>query len=155
MAGYASFSFRDYDGRPSNFRIRTTAITAANYDAEAAKVAALETAIAGLQEADVPVARLQHGNETLDNQSASSTPKASRKCKALVRYEDDVTEEVYQTEVPCADLAHLDANNRGYFDLDDAGDVAAFVTAFEAITLSPEEGNAVTVLSIQHVARNI
>jgi hypothetical protein len=155
MAGYVALSFRDYKGDPSNFRLRTTTITAANFDAQATLVSNFETAVAGLQVADVPVGRLQHGNEEIDNQDKSSTPQASRKCKALVRYEDDTTKEVYQTAVPCADLSHLDADNRGYFDLDDGGDVAAFVTAFEALALSPEEGNSVTVLSIQHVARNL
>jgi hypothetical protein len=153
--GYMAASFRDYGGEPSTFRIRTAEVTAANFDAQATLVSNFMTAVEGLQEADVPVGRLQHGNETLDAQSESSTAKAQRETKALVRYEDDTTKKVYRIEIPCVDLAHLDADNRGFFELDDGGDVAAFVTAFEAIALAPQTGNTVTVLSIEHVARDL
>jgi hypothetical protein len=153
--GFATFAFRDYKGDPSSFRVRMAEVTAANFDAQATLVSNLETAIAAFQVADVPVARLQHGNETIDNQDKSSTPAASRKCKAMIRYEDDTTKEVYRTTIACADLSHLDADNRGYFDMDDGGDVAALVTAFEAAVISPEAGNSVTVLSIQHVGRDL
>lgn len=149
--GFAQYGFRDYNGEASGFRIRIAEITTA-IDAN---VAALQTAVNGVQ-AGTPVnSTFRQGNETLDNSPRADTAASQRELKWLVRYKDATTNDVYTVEIPCADTAHLDVNNRGFAELDDAGDVAAFVSAFEAVALAPNTGNATEVVSMQLVGRNI
>lgn len=149
----ANVSYNDYDSERSTVQFDGVTITAANFDAQYAALTSLIDAMAAIT-LGVKV-KQTFGNEyqILANDTPAADVNAQREHKWLVRYRDAVALKDYRMEIPCPDLTLLDANNRGYADLDDA-DIAAFVSAFEAYQRS-EGGNAVTVLSIQHVGRNI
>lgn len=77
---------------------------------------------------------------------------AQRENKWLVRATDDVNGKYVQFEIPCADLTLLSG---GTDVLDLSGtEAAAFVTAAEANILS-QDGNAISIESIQFVGRNL
>lgn len=78
---------------------------------------------------------------------------AQREHKWLLRYRDDVTNQVYTKEIPGADLSLLDSQAKGFMDTSSA-EWTALVAAFEQYVRSPD-GNAVTLMSAQHVGRNI
>lgn len=77
---------------------------------------------------------------------------AQRENKWLVRATDDVNGKMVSFEIPCADVSLLTA---GTDMLALAGtEAAAFVTAAEANILSVD-GNAISIVSIQFVGRNL
>jgi len=76
---------------------------------------------------------------------------AQRETKWLVTYRDTTTGKRYRLEVPGADL---DLSSDGKTLPIDAGAGLAWVTAFEALALTEDE-NAVEVIEIYHVGRNI
>lgn len=139
----------DYDAETTVFRVNSTTLSAANFDAQVALNVALGVAIVG-----VTVGALQkiaYGNEIL-SPAVCDEPLAQRENKWLIRYVDDVTGDAYHVELGTADLTLLDPDNRGYMKIDtDEG--LAFKSAFDGYALSPD-GNAVTMLSAQFVGRN-
>lgn len=145
-----SRSMTDYDAETTVFRVNTTPISAANFDAQLALQVALGNAINGITLGTLQ--KIVYGNE-ITSPGVCNDPLAQRENKWLIRYRDDVTGEPYRLELGTADLTKLDPNNRGFAQMGDGAEVDAFVTAFEAYALSPE-GNAVTVTSIQFVGRN-
>lgn len=77
---------------------------------------------------------------------------AQRENKWLVRYHD-ANGTKFSLEVPTADLSLLDAGTE-FLNLVDGGVIAAFVDAFEAVVVSPDDPTlATTVDSIQFVGR--
>ena len=79
-----------------------------------------------------------------------TNPEAQRENKWLVRYHDTAGA-LYSIEIPTAKLSLLDAGTE-FLDLTGT-EAAAFVTAFQAGAVSPTDGSAVTVDSIQFVGR--
>lgn len=82
----------------------------------------------------------------------ATSPYAQRENKYLCRYQDDVTAKFYQLEIPTADLNEL-ATNSDLVDLEGVAG-AAFKTAFED-AVQTDDGNAVTLISVQFVGRNL
>jgi len=150
--GYLSTSHTDYDSEHANHRVYTTVLTAANFDAQAALRAAYQSAV----EAIVLGIRWKYefGTMIVNNVNPSSDAAAQVELKWMVSFHDNVTFKRYRVELPCADTAQLDPNDRAHANIGDAGVVDAFVTAFEAYALS-EVGNAITVDEITLVGRPI
>jgi hypothetical protein len=150
--GFTSIPYADYNDEISNVRIYTTEIDATNFDTQVTSRIALMDAIAditlGLRMGVV------FGNDTKTALGPAADDEAQREKKWLVQYHDNVTLRRHTVEIPCADTAQLDPNDRGNANIGDAGVVDAFVSAFEAYALSPA-GNAVTVDEITLVGRNI
>jgi len=144
----------DYNGEASNVRVKSADLTAANIVATIAAGDALVTAIEGITLGLSSVKHYEAKRSPLSGSVRASSAASQREVKWLVRFHDSVTFERGTVELPCADTAKLDANNRGYAEIGDAGDVDAFVTAFEAFALGPG-GNAVVVDDIMLVGRNI
>lgn len=142
----------DYDGETSNFGFRVEPLTAANFDAQHA----LKVAFAAAVTAIVLGNKVSDSEANVDviGTTLPASQFAQREMKWLVRWHDSVNDKAYSTQLPTADLAVLDPNNRGYAEIGDAGVVDAFVTAFEAYALS-QDGNPVVVDSIQFVGRNL
>lgn len=142
--------FHDYDGEPSSVSFPAVDLTAANFDAQVAALAALRTALEGVC-VDLQTGHLIGNDYTVVTGSAAraSSPLAQRENKWLVRYHD--SSDSYTLSIPCADLTTLDPNNRGFMDLDGT-EGAAFVSAFEAYV--NQGGGSVTVDSVQFVGRN-
>jgi hypothetical protein len=72
----------------------------------------------------------------------------------LVQYHDSTTGRKYSVELPTADPAMIDPNDRAHAAIGDAGPVDAFITAFEAVVIS-RDGNAVVVDEITLVGRRV
>lgn len=149
--GKVTIKYNDYGGEGSTVQVNSTAITAANHDAQVAAMTSFIDAIAGIT-LGLKV-RQQYGNvdQILANDSHAANAFAQREGKWLVRYHD--ANNNWKLEIPCPDLSLLDVNNKGFLDL--AGtEGAAFVSAFEAFVKSPD-GLATTIDSVQHVGRNL
>lgn len=152
-SGINAVQINDYNSERSTVRVRSTTITAANHDAQYAAFISFYDAMMAITLGLRVGATFGNEFPIVDASTPASDVNAQRERKWLVRYTDGTAMKSYKMEIPCADLTYLDANNREYADLTDT-DVAAFVTAFEAFVLS-QDGNAVTVDSIQHVGRNL
>lgn len=77
-----------------------------------------------------------------------------REQKWLVRYEDSTTKKIYRNEIPTADFANATFTAGTDFLVLTSGDGATLVSALEALVASPV-GNAIEVISIEAVGRNI
>lgn len=150
--GQLTVRYNDYDAERSTVSLRSTLLTAGNFDAQNTAAISLRDAIAAIA-LGLRVS-FDHANryETVAPGTQASDADAQRETKWLVRYQD--ADGIYRVEIPCPDRSVLDPNNRGYANIGDGGPVDAFVSAFEAFVLGPS-GGAVTVLDIKHVGRNI
>lgn len=150
--GFLSVSYADYDNEMANLRLHVAPITAANHDAQVALHAALRLAIAGISNG--VLVKDSYGNEQKVNFGPASAPATQRELKYLVQYHDGVTLQRLSAEVPCADTATLDPNDRAHAQIGDSGVVDAFVDAFEDVVKSPA-GNAVVIDEITLVGRQL
>jgi len=83
---------------------------------------------------------------------AITDPLAQRENKWLVRYHDNIDGTKFSLEIPTADLTLLTTGNE-FADLDGT-EFAAFVAAFQAVVVSPDDpSHDVLVDSIQFVGR--
>lgn len=152
MPAFYSRTLHDYDNEPTTFRVRIPEINAGNIADIVTKTANLGTAVNGITLGALE--NLRYGNETIAASGAAASAYAQRELKWLVRYRDTVLGDSYRVTIGTADPTHLDPNARGQAQIGDAGDVDAFVTAFEDLVVS-DAGNAVEVTSITLVGRNI
>jgi len=166
MPGGAYFTYRDNSGELSTISIATRTITAANLAAIQAQIATLQTAMGGMLIGRLVESGLYVNRTRLANANAASQ-YAQRETKWLVTYED-ATEfldapantisnngfrKVFTAEIPTADLGGVEMFDDGEkVDLTGVKAVA-FITAFEAVAVSPYGGNA-NVLRIEHIGRN-
>jgi len=155
----ASQTLQDY-GTPgsgtgaekSTWAFWITTLTAANFVAQTGLVSALFTAAL-----DITLGA-QASSNTLAASTVSAVevtnPVAQRENKWLVRYHDSGGVK-FTLEVPTADLSLLDQGTE-FLNLADAGPIAAFVAAFEAVVKSPDDPTlSVVVDSIQFVGRRV
>lgn len=150
--GLMSLRYNDYGAERSNVSMSATLLTAANFDAQAAAALSLRDAIAGVTHGLLVGFDFGSRYETVDPGTPADTPAAQRELKWLVRYQE-TGEAIQKMEIPCPDVALLDASNRGYMQIA-SGAGAAFVSAFEAFVLG-SDGGAVNVLDVKLVGRNI
>lgn len=148
--GFFSQTFTDYDGEKSAIRGRTAVLTAANFDAQATArsefIAALAAMVSGLNH------KYSFGTEIINNLGKATSVNAQREYKWLVSYHDGTTLKGYSLEIPCANAARLDPNDRAHANIGDGAEVDAFVTEFESYFLTPD-GNAPIVDEITLVGR--
>jgi len=152
IKGRLNVRYEDYDGEVSTVRVEPAELTAVNFDAQVALAIAFMDAVAGITLG--LKTGFQHMNDTKTVLGPSSDVDAQRERKWLVQWHDGVTFKRYTTEIPCADLAQLDPNDRGNANIGDASVVDAFITAWEAFVLTPD-GNTALVDEITHVGRNV
>lgn len=148
--GKYDVSYRDYSKEISTFAVYCAELSAANFAAVGAQLQTLGTATNALSLGQPAKSTLIAQINTI-SAAAPSDVNAQRERKWLVRYTDDVTNQIYTLEIPCADLAgNLAANS----DMADptSTEWAAWITAFEAVAKS-WQGNAVSFLDAQHVGR--
>lgn len=150
--GFSVVRFKDYDNEAASFGIRSPIITALNFDAQEtlrdAFLAALDDIVVGLRVGG------DWGNRDLVALGPSDDEEAQRELKWLVQYHDTGTLRSYTVEIPCADLLHLDPQDRANAEIGDAGHVDAFITAFDAFVRSPT-GGVTAVDEITLVGRNV
>jgi len=154
MGGIAQFTMNDYSNEKSRFEVFAGDITAVSLPGFLTQFGALRTAIENItlgvvqQEAWV-------GDRTLLSNTPPTDPLAQRENKWRVVYVGDTTGKLFGLEIATAELAggHL-LPNSDLADLTET-DMAAFVSAFEAIARTPDDDTeTVTVTSIQFVGRN-
>jgi hypothetical protein len=158
------FSIDDYNKENSKTSLNIGPITVLNF---AAVRSAINNYKAALGDMIIGQIRKTTISEQFAESAAAVTDQnAQRERKWIVNYRD-VTQffdgantinnvgfgNVYSVEVPTA-KASLLANNSEVLDLTDT-DVAAYVTAFEAIQNSPTGGNETEVIEIKLVGRNL
>jgi len=152
-AHYGSFTLLDASNEKSTMSFHVGEITAVTIAGFLTQFGALRTAVEAISIGAL-VTDSWTGDRTKYSAAIPSDKDSQRERKFLVIYEDDSTLAPYRVEIPCADyaLSGLFAGSTDEVDLTQT-EIAAFVTAFEALCKSPE-GNAVTVLQIRGVGRN-
>jgi hypothetical protein len=152
-AGGTQITIRDYDNEPGTTRIHAAVLTAANFDAQVTARNAFCSALLAITTADM-LAKISFGNDILNTMIGDTNAETQREKKWLVRYHENATPTVTGTfTIPCADLLHLDPNDRKHANIGDAGHVDAFIAAAETFVLSPA-GNAIVIDEITYVGRN-
>lgn len=142
----------DYDEEKSTFSVPGGVIDGTNFAASDAKLDALRTAVLGLS-----LGELQREHRVYEEDLVPTTAPpetyAQRELKWLVQYTDDVTGIKGTVEIPVANTAKLDPNNKGHILKTDAA-WTAFVAAFEDYAVTASEHN-LTVVDAILVGRNI
>jgi len=150
--GYDVQTWADYDGEHSAVRMRTAAITAANFDAQAVLRASLHVATAGIVVGVLN--KNAYGNEDIVSLDKASDDAAQRELKWLVGYHDATTLKRGSYEIPTADTDQLDPNDRAHAHIGDADVVDAYITAAEAF-FKTGDGNAIVIDEITLVGRRV
>jgi len=150
VRGFDYNAWADYDNEVAGSRVTAPTLTAANFDAQAALRAAYHTAIAGI--INGVLVTQNYGNFEHPNVGPAAAQGTRRELKWRVDFHDNVTLKKYKIELPTADVAVLDPNDRAHAFIGDAGAVDAFVTGMQNYVLS-EVGNAITVDEITLVGR--
>lgn len=151
---YAVFTLRDHGGERSSVKIYNGVITAGTLPAYLTQLGALRTALDGITLGTIEK-EMWVGDATLLSSALPADANAQRETKWLVRYFDTVTNKKYTFEIPTALLTGQLVANTGIADLTTT-EMAAFVTAFEAIARCPDSDvNAVEISQIIHVGRNL
>ena len=150
--GKATFSGLDFSSERSKFSVQMADLTAGNIVAQLALVDALLTALGDIS--FIPFGNVVNARD-VPSVGAATDEDGQREFKARVRYADDVTGARFSVEIPAPVRTGNLVAGTDFFNLA-ATDVAAFVTAFEALVKSPDDlANAVTVVNIQSVGRSL
>jgi hypothetical protein len=149
---YGSFSFLDFSEERSSMTFHFGEITAASIPGFLTEFGAFRTATEAISMGTL-VSDTWVGDHTKYSNVAPSDPNAQRERKWLVMYEDVTSLAMYRLEIPCADhdLAGVLLPGTDNVDLTQT-EIAAWITAFEALCRSPE-GNNVNVVAIRTVGR--
>lgn len=166
MAGQGGFTLLDYSGEKSSLAFYTGNITAVSLPGTLTQFGALRTAIEGITLGTVNKESLKVFDTKLSNTNPSDV-NAQRERKWLVVYEDNTAffdaplnaipnegfGKVFNVEIPTADFTGRMISGTDLADMANT-EVAAFVSAFEALARSPY-GGAVNVLRLVGVGRNL
>lgn len=148
------FTILDYSNEKSTTKIHNGDITAVSIAGFLTQFGALRDAIADIIRGEIAT-EAWVGDRTVLTSTPPTDEEASREAKWLVRYVGNTSDKVYTLEIatplktgnmlPMSDFADLTST-----------DMAAFVTAFEALARTPDDDTeTVTVQSIQFVGRNL
>lgn len=149
----ASFTITDHSNENSNFGYAAAELTAGNIVAQTALHDALATAVDQFIIGNL--SKHQVNQILLDDPAIPPNAYAQRESKALVSYVGDTSGKNYTMEIATPALTGNIIEGSDLFDLT-ATDVAALVTAFEAVAKAPDDlAETVTVVSIRFVGRNI
>lgn len=143
----------DYSEETSSFNFKIGAITALNIAGVLAQIGDWRTALGS-----IIIGVLKSDAIVLDRNNYTNTPpsdtNAQVEMKWLVSYEGNTSKKRFRTELPTADTSLL-IPGTDKADLTDT-DIAAYVTAFEALAKSPDnDAEGVNVLDIRLVGRNV
>lgn len=146
-----SFTFQDFSEEKSSFGFHFGPITVGTIAAFLTQFGALRTAtsniVLGTMTSDQWTGDLTHYVN-----AAPTDVNAQRERKFLIQYEGTTTHSNYTGTIPTADFTGRLIIGTDDVDLTET-DVAAWVTAFEALCKTPE-GEAVNVIGIRAVGRN-
>jgi len=147
-----TFTVLDYSEEKSTTSFNFGAITALTIAGFLTQFGNLRTAVGNIILGTI--AREQWvGDNTLLSNTPPSDAQAQVELKWLVSYEGATTHKKFRVEIPTPDASKL-IPGTDKADLTDT-DIAAYVTAFEAIAKSPDDDTeGVNVLDITLVGRN-
>jgi hypothetical protein len=148
-------SWLDYSLEPSNNKLVITQLTAGNVVAQLALVDTLISAMQAITLGQLRTSKVTYRDQIQDS-TTPTDPTAQREMKWLVKYHDTTTGKKYRTEIPTADLTGTNlVTNSDLANLADT-QIAAFVTAFEAVVTDPDTGlNSVAVDEIEFVGKRL
>lgn len=150
---HGSFTFLDFSEEKSSMSFHFGPITALTIAAFLTQFAALRTATENIALGELSDDQWV-GDSTNYAAAAPTDPNAQRERKWLVQYEGTTSHTLYTTTIPTANLAGTDFLVPGTDEADlTTTEIAAFVTAFEAIAKTPYQ-EAVNVINIYAVGRN-
>ena len=156
----ANLSIRDYGVDLDSTEL--SSVRTPSYQIDAANLATWLTGWGALKTAlDAIILGVQHKEhiaiyDTLLSSAVPVSPFAQRELKILVTYVGNTTGKALQYEIPTPDLAALTLGAQDSIVLADAGVMAAYVTADEAIRRMPEDdAEEVTIQGARLVGRNI
>ena len=158
MAGKVTFSWLDAGGERSTTSFNIATLTNANTDGiigAAGDVDDLRDAMIAVTLGQLASIKVL-ARDSDKSASPATAPEAQRELKWLIEYSDNVTGQVYQSEVPCPKITDATLYNQAptkEIDLADALWVT-FKTGFEALVISAD-GNAVTLIGGRLVGRNL
>lgn len=157
MVDTAHYSAKDVTSENASMTINVVDITAANHDATATLVATLRTAMLPLMKGGWDKS---HFNEILFNTPVPNTdPYAQREIKWAIIVQPTTGDPYLGNEIPMANLDFLEAGsdyivrNGDIVVADAGGDIADFITAYEAVALS-NTGSPLVIKDIYFVGRN-
>lgn len=166
--GNYSMTIRDRSGELSNVGVNIGPVTAGTLPGYLTTTGNLKTATDAITLGVIAKDEMKVFSNAL-SAALPVSPWANRETKFLVRYADvtaffdDPTNaipnegfgRIHNLEIPAPDLALTDLLQAGtdFVDLEQTA-IAAWITAFEAVALSPANGS-VEVVSIEIVGRNI
>lgn len=152
----ASISYLDAGNEIGTQRFYGASLSAANIVAKVALWATLLTATDALALGNR--VKDQYNDESLYAVS-QPTNGAAREMKLLVQFKDATTGEKMTTTVPTLDPALpeyvINVNARDVILTTSPSEITDYITAFEAFAVNPRTGNAVTVIGLKVVGRNI
>lgn len=146
--GFLKVEVLDYDNEWGTANFRVPELTSANFATVQPLIAALVSATVDLMA--VTGVNYEFGNLHTDaNPVALTDPVSQRETQWSVISKAATTGKTVTVSIPTADLNHLDPNKRNHAEVGDAGDVDAFLAAFEDL-VTDEWGNALTINRIVH-----
>lgn len=150
---YYGVTIKDYSNEDSSTRVSFGAVTALSIAGLLADIGDLRTAIGNIILGVVARDRWVGDSSTLTNVPPSE-PTAQIELKFQFTYEGNTSHKKYRVEIPTADPSKTIAGT-DQVNLADT-DVAAFVTAFEALARSPDDDTeTVTIIDGRLVGRNV
>lgn len=150
---YAGVTVLDYSEEKSGTSFSIGAITAVSIAGFLSQFGAWKTALGNIILGTVSKDRWV-GDATDISNTPPGSPTAQIELKWLVTYEGASTKKKFRQELPTADPSKTIAGT-DLADLTDT-DVAAYVTAFEAVAKSPDDDTeGVNVLDMRLVGRNV
>lgn len=150
---YYGLSILDYSNETSGTKVNFGAVTALNIAGVLAQIGDLRTAITNIILGTIKSDRWVGDSTQLSNVPPSD-PGAQVELKFQFTYEGATTHKIFRVEIPTADATKTIAGT-DLVDLTDT-DIAAFVTAFEALAKSPDDDTEnVNIIEGRLVGRNI
>jgi hypothetical protein len=106
MAGKVTRTYQDYTGEKSSLQVYIVDLTAGNI---AATLTAMDVFTAAVDAVTLgnPIKNTVIAQEEVTGSGNAGSAFAQRESKWLCTYRDDVTNDIYTAEIPCADLQFL------------------------------------------------
>lgn len=143
-----SVALRDWSNELGRTKVHMGPITAGTIAGALTQMGALRTAIAGIT-SGVVASEQWVGDDTNLSNALPVSEEAQRETKWLVTYQGDTSLKKFNITIPTAEFTGRLIAGSDEADLSNT-DIAAFVTAFEAIARTPDsDTETVTVLSIR------
>jgi hypothetical protein len=147
-----SLTLLDYSGEKSVVSWNGPLVTGAAFDIDAWLASMEDVADAIMNLTDCTRGKEQyHGVFNAGSDTLPAVATAQREVAIRIFYADDTTGKKYSLSIPGPEVAEYPAAGGDDIDIT-AGDMAAFVTAFENYAES-EQGNSVTVYAAKLVGR--